>query len=161
MPDLENALSSFDEALKAGDISVHPGELDPNIFLHFDRPNGEPRLTYVRLKDKSVTALISFIQEQPVEGTLCWSVGWAVPKELRGQGRAGDAFLAALRELRHGLVRNGVKEFYIEAIVEDVNMASHRVAEKVVSSAVKRDVDRDAGVPVIQYLRKVDASSEI
>lgn len=161
LPDLTSAMESFEKALMAGDIAVQKCALDPLLFVYADAPNGEPRMTYVRLDGKKVTALVSFLHDQPVDGERCFGVGWAVPEELRGEGRAPEAFKAALRELRHGLARHGIARFYVEAVVGVDNPASQRVAEKVISPALKTDTDKFAGVPVIQYLRKIDSSTVV
>lgn len=159
MPDLESAMKSFEQAIKAGAIPVQPGALDGKLLVHLDRPNGEPRLTYARVDGNKVTAFVTFIQCEPVEGLRCYNVGWAVPSNLRGQGRAGEVFKAAVNELRHGLARNGVSAFYVEGVVDETNVASQRTAEKVISPPVKTGMDSEAGVPVVQYLRKIEATT--
>jgi RimJ/RimL family protein N-acetyltransferase len=69
-------------------------------------------------------------------------VGWAVPEELRGQGRAGEAFIAAIKELRHGFAPHGMTAFWVEGIVGADNKSSQRVAEKFISAPVSIDTDR-------------------
>lgn len=159
LPDVAGALKSFQQALDAGEVHIQPGTLDGQLFVHMDRPNGETRLTYVRLERKKVTAMVQFIPCDSVEGEPCFNVGWAVPEEIRGQGRAGEAFIAAVKELRHGFAPHGMACFWVEAIVGADNKASQRVAEKVVSAPISTDTDRFSGVPVVQYLRRIDAQT--
>lgn len=161
LPDVASALKSFQQALNAGKIRLQPGALDGKLFVHMDRPNGELRLTYVRLECRKVTAMVQFIPCDPVEGEPCFSVGWAVPKELRGQGRAGEAFIAAVKELRHGFAPQGMATFWVEAVVGADNKVSQRVAENVISAPVATDSDSFAGVPVVQYLRRIDAQTTL
>ncbi len=163
LPDLEAALSSFQQVLQAGIIDVQPGALDKTLFVHIDRPTGdEHRLTYVRLQGKEVTAMVQLLPDQPYEGEPCFSVGWAVPKHLRGQGRAAEAFTAAIKELRNGVKRSGMTAFYVEAVIGEDNIASQRTAEKVIApTPVLRDLDKDAGVPIVQYVRRIDATTEL
>ena len=161
LPDLASALASFQQAFGAGFIQLQPGVLDPSIYVFMDSPNGEVRLTYVRLKARTVTALVQFIPTEEVEGEPCFSVGWAVPAEFRGSGRSGEAFLAALRELRHGMSRQGMNAFWVEGVVGADNIASQRMAEKVISAPTKTGTDKFADVPVVQYLRRVDAQTEL
>lgn len=156
LPDVAGALESFQQALDAGDIHIQPGALDGELFVHMDRPNGETRLTYVRLEHKKVTAMVQFIPCDKVEGEPCFSVGWAVPEELRGQGRACEAFIAAVKELRHGFAPY-MAAFWVEAVVGTDNIASQHVAEKVISVPISTDTDKFAGVPIVQYLRRIDA----
>jgi hypothetical protein len=161
LPDVAGALQSFQQAFDAGQISLRAGTLDGNIFVHLDRPNGELRLTYVRTEHGTVTAMVQFIRCDPVEGEPCFSVGWAVPAAYRDQGRAGEAFIAAIKELRHGLAPTGVKAFWVEGIVGADNKASQRVAEKVISAPVSTDTDSRAGVPIVQYLRRIDEQTTL
>ncbi len=161
LPDLSLALRSFQQALDNGQIALRPGSLDAQLFVHLDRPNGELRLTYVRLEQAKVTALVQFIQADPVAMEPCFSVGWAVPEELWGQGRVGEAFMAAVKELRHGMAPQGMTAFWIEGIVGADNKASQRAAEKVISAPVATDTDSHAGVPVVQYIRRIDAQTQL
>lgn len=96
---------------------------------------------------------------EPVEGESCFNVGWAVPEEFRGQGRTGEAFIAAIKELRHGIRPSGITAFWVEAVVGTDNIASQHVAEKIISAPVSRDTDCFAGVPIVQYLRRIDADA--
>jgi hypothetical protein len=89
------------------------------LFVHRDAPNGPPeyRFTYVRLKGKTVTAMVIFAAQPPEDGKPCFAVGYAVPKRFQKQGRAKDILVAAIADMQAGLVRDGIPEFYIEAIV--------------------------------------------
>lgn len=161
LPDIAGALKSFQQAYNAGEIRLQPGALDPELFMHMDRPNGELRLTYVRLEGKKVTAMVQFVPCDAVEGEPCFNVGWAVPEEWRGQGRSGEAFIAAVKEIRHGFAPHGMAAFWIEGVVGADNLASQRVAERVISAPMATDIDSTAGVPVVQYLRRIDAQTQL
>lgn len=162
LPDLMSAMESFQQALNAGDIQLRPGELDSDLYLHMDRPQGEIRLTYVRLQGDRVTAMVQFLPAEPYEGERCFSVGWAVPEKFRGRGRASEAFLAAIREMRNGFSRHPeFKGFWIEGVVGEENKASQKVAEKVISAPVQIGIDKNAGVPIFQYFRWIDGNTEI
>lgn len=157
LPDIAGALKSFQSALSAGEIRLQRGALDKEIYAYMDQPNGEIRMTYVRLEhQRKVTAMVQFIPCDRVDGEPCFSVGWAVPEKLRGQGRAGEAFIAAVKELRHGFAPHGMTVFWVEGIVGADNTASQRVAEKVISAPVSTNIDSSAGVPIVQYLRRID-----
>lgn len=161
LPDVTSALNSFQQALLLGGLSVQPGALDSTLFVHLDKPNGVSRLTYVRLDGKKVTTMVQFIPCDPVEGEPCFSVGWAVPEDLRGQGRACEVFIAAVKEMRHGFSPKGMKALWVEGVVGVDNKASQRAAEKVISAPVATETDRYAGVPVVQYLRRIDSQTQL
>jgi hypothetical protein len=54
MTDPSDALKSFQQALVDGEIQLQRGQIDPGLFVHLDRPNGQPRFTYVRLQRQTV-----------------------------------------------------------------------------------------------------------
>jgi len=161
LPDVSSALKSFQQALAENAISVQNGSLDREMLVHMDRPNGETRLTYARVTGHTVVALIQFIPCDPYDGEPCFNAGWAVAKAYQGQGRAREAVIAALKEMRNGLTRAGIKAFLVEAIVGEDNLASQRLAEKVLSGPVKKSIDSFSGDPIVQYLRRVDAQTEL
>ena len=57
--------------------------------------------------------------------------------------------------MKNGMARNGLKTFYVEAIVGMHNTASQRVAAKVISDKPVATTDAASGLPALQYLRKV------
>src|ERR1700722_4862814 len=114
MTDPSNALRSFQQELLRSGIQLPCGVLDKNLYVHVDEPNGERRFTFVRLEGKTVTAFVEFGSCEPIEGTRCFAIGYAVPEAYRNQGRAKEAVSAAISEMQHELGRFGV--FYVEAI---------------------------------------------
>lgn len=161
LPDVAGALKSFQQALAANAITVQRGDLDRDMLVHMDSPNGETRLSYARMAGRTVVALVQFIPCDPIEGEPCFNVGWAVAEAYRRQGRAYGAVVAAIKEMQNGFNRAGMKSFWVEAIVGEDNVASQRLAEKVLSEPVKKASDSYSGDPIIQYLRRIDAQSEL
>lgn len=161
LPDVSSALKSFQQALIENAIQVQRGDLDRKMLVYMDQPNGETRLTYARVSGRTVVALIQFVSCDPYEGEPCFNVGWAVAEDFQGQGKAHEAVVAALKEMRNGFTRAGMKAFWVEAIVGEDNVASQRLAEKVLSSPIKRGADSFSGDLIVQYLRRVDAQMEL
>jgi hypothetical protein len=105
-----------------------------------------------------VTAFVEFAPCEPIEGTPCFAIGYAVPEAYRNQGRAKDAIRAAISEMQNGFSRM-MPAFYIEAIVGGDNKPSQRVAEQIISSNTPRPVtDKLSGLPAFQYLQKIEAA---
>lgn len=151
------ALLSFQRALAGRKISPARGDLDPTILVLKDDPNGLLRLTYARVRAGRVTALVNFVVADPVEpGVPCFNMGYAVHKDLRGQGRAKELVTAAIAELQNGLARNGVRSFHVEAIVGTDNVESQHVAAATVSGHAQPGIDHPSQVPILQYIRRVD-----
>lgn len=161
LPDIELALESFQSALSNREITLTQCTRDKNLYLLVDTPNGETRLTYVRLDGIRVTAMTQAIPCDPYQGEPCFNVSWVVPMELRGGGRAVEVFKAALNEMSFGFHKAGMAAFWVEAIVDVSNKISQRVAAKAMATEAIESVDGVAGVPVYQYLRHIECGSEI
>lgn len=156
MTDPLTALKSFQDALANDVLSLQPGIIDRELFVHLDHPNGLTRLTYVRLDCRTVTALAMFVQVDPLEGIPCFQIGYAVPERYRAQARAKDIVAAAIAELKRGLTGNGVPAFYIEAVVGTDNEPSKRVASAAISTSPVQITDDVSGLPAFHYVRKVE-----
>ncbi len=155
MTDPTDALTSFQEVLLVGRIDLQRCVIDTELYVHVDRPNGMPRLSYVRLEGKTVTTFVNFVSCDPIDGTPCFQIGYAVPERYRGQGRAKDTVSAAIAEMQAGLGRNGISNFYVEAIVGVDNLASRRVAEQAISPTASAITDEVSGQPALQFLREI------
>ncbi|MCX4149928.1 MULTISPECIES: GNAT family N-acetyltransferase [Paraburkholderia] len=156
MTDPTDTLKAFQNALRDGLFTPERCELDRELFVHLDHPNGKPRFTYVRLEGETVTSLGVFVVVEPIEGVACFHLGYAVPPVYRGHGFASDLVLAAIGEMRHGFGRAGVKNFCIEAVVGADNAASQRVAEKIGFGEPKEITDQVRGKPALQYVLQVN-----
>ncbi|HEX4427326.1 MAG TPA: hypothetical protein VH079_18135 [Terriglobales bacterium] len=157
MTDPSDGMKSFQKELRRGGIAIQVTKTDPNLFVHLDAPNGPPeyRFTYVRLKKKTVTAMVIFAAEPPEDGKPYFSVGYAVPKRFRKQGRAKDILVAALADMQAGLFRNGFPVFYIEAIVGADNGASRKIAEQIISDEPAAITEKLSGLPAFKYVRRI------
>jgi hypothetical protein len=156
MTDPFAALQSFQEAFANGALSLERGAIDPELFIHVDHPNGSTRFTYVRLDHRTVIALVMFALADPLEGSPCLQIGYAVPERYRAQGRAKDIVVAAIAELKKGLTGNGVPAFYIEAVVGMDNEPSMRVAAATISTSPVQTTDQVSGLPALHYVLKVE-----
>lgn len=147
MADPFDSLKSFEKAFDNRELQLQRGEVDRELFVHADRPQGEMRLTYARVQRKSVTALAIAVLAEPIEGIPCFQLGVAVPEAYRGQGRAKNIAEAAIAEMKSGFARNNIRTFYVEAIVGAHNEPSQRVAAAVISDAPNKVTDELSGLP--------------
>ncbi|MDR7134517.1 RimJ/RimL family protein N-acetyltransferase [Lysobacter niastensis] len=154
MTDPSLAMASFQEELRQSGVELERGRIDPEIHVFADNADGRPRLTYVRLQGRTVTAYASFVIGDPIDDSPCFQVGYAVPAKYRNQGRARDVLRAAITELQNGFAGN--PPFYVEAVVGVDNPASQRVAEQVLSTEPETITDRVSGLPALHYVRKVE-----
>ncbi len=157
MTDPSDGMKSFQKELRRGGIAIQVTKTDPNLFVHLDAPNGPPeiRFTYVRLRGKTVTAMVIFAAQPPEDGKPYFAVGYAVPKRFQKQGRAKDILVAALADMQDGLFRNGFPEFYIEAIVGAANVASRKIAEQVISDEPEAITEGLSGLPAFKYVHRI------
>lgn len=139
-----------------GEIELVRGSIDPKVAVHRDCPQGQMRLTYVRLSPrKFVEAMAIFTPVEPIERLPTFQVGYAVPPECRGKGFAKAIVEAGIAEMKNGFGQNGIKTFWVEAVVGTDNLASQRVAEAILSKHGNPTTDVHSGVAALQYARKV------
>lgn len=157
MTDPSDGMKSFQKELRRGGIAIQVARTDPNLFVHRDEPKGPPeiRFTYVRIKGTTVTAMVIFAAQPPENGKPYFAVGYAVPKKFQKQGRAKEILVAAIADMQAGLARNGMPEFYIEAIVGADNMASRKIAEQIISNEPAAITEKLSGLPAFKYVRKI------
>jgi hypothetical protein len=150
-----DAFVAFEPALKRGDLKVQPGEVHPDILVHFDSPNGEMRLTYAKVRGESLVAIAIIVRAEPLNGLPVFQIGYAVPQHLRKRGLAKEIAQAAIDEFTNGIARGGITSFYIEAVVGVRNVASQKVAGHVIGGQPEEIEDDDSGEPALQYTRKI------
>ncbi len=78
-----------------------------------------------------------------------------MPKKFQKQGRAKEILVVAIADMQAALARNGMPEFYIEAILGADNMASRKIAEQVISNGPEAITENLSGLPAFKYVRKV------
>ena len=155
MTDPLDALLSFQQALLNGEIRLHAGELDPELYVHASQSGDAPQFTYVRLQGLMVKGFVVMAMTEPKDDLPCFQASVAIPEAYRGQGSAKNILEAAMAELKNGLSRNNAHSLYVEVIAGDDNEACKRLAESTISKtpvAVRDDV---SGEPALQYVRKL------
>lgn len=155
LPDPMVSLQSLQQQVRKG-MPTHPGALSPSIHVFADKPAGVQRYSYARLEQGRVKALAIFVFCDPIDGIPCFNLGYAVPEFYRNRGYASEMIEKGIAELRHGLGRHGIKAFYVEAVVSKDNVASQRVASKIISPTYTETTDAETGYPILAYGRLVE-----
>jgi GNAT superfamily N-acetyltransferase len=106
-----------------------------------------------------VQAIALFGLTEPIQGVPCFQIGCAVAESMRGQGIGAKLLQQAIEELRHGLSRTPMKEFYLEAIVSTANVASNRMVKRLIADTPEPGIDHFSQEPIFQYLRKVQCGA--
>ncbi|HGK6853664.1 MAG: GNAT family N-acetyltransferase [Gammaproteobacteria bacterium] len=154
LTDPMDALVSLQQEVRRG-MTTNPTSQGKDIRVVFDKPNGIARYTYARIEHGRVKAIAILHVHTPIDGIPCFALGYAVPEAYRNRGWAKQIVEAGIQELSAGLGRHGVKQFYVEAVVGQDNVASQRVATAVVSSTHRESTDQESGLPVFCYARLV------
>ena len=136
--DVMDALNGFEDALNRREIHIQPGDVDQNISVHLDRPDGvSRRFTYAFGttgedigKDFEVACVAVMVEEPSRDGISTWGASYAVAPRHRKQGFGTNIFAIACRELHAGLQRNGTNKVRIVVVIDEDNTASIRIAEK-------------------------------
>lgn len=149
------ALVSLQKEVRRG-MPTNPTDLNPGVRVVLDHPNGITRYTYARIEHGRVKSIALFVHHEPINGVPSFNLGYAVPEAYRNRGWATAIVEQGIQELRQGLGRHGVKSFYVEAVVGTENLASQRVASKVISDAPVAGTDSESGEPILAYTRLVE-----
>ena len=155
MTDPSDALPLFQKALVLGQIPMQRGTLDKSLYLATDEINGHHRLSYMKLRDKTILVLVQFVDAGRLEGIPCFQAGYAVPEAFRGQGLANATFKAALTEMVRGF--GGFGDFFVETVVGLDNLASQKISEAVLGGVPQQIADSPSGKPALRYLRRCSA----
>ena len=156
MPEIANpmdALLSLQPAIDGGEVALQACAGHKDLWMLVDFPNGEPRTTYVVLEVGLAQCIVQFLPADPIDGVPCLSIGYATMEAARNRGLASATLSKAIRDMRAGLRRNGVRSFYVEAIVSTLNRPSQKVAERALGPAAKSATDHFSGEPVLQFVK--------
>ncbi|NWA23913.1 GNAT family N-acetyltransferase [Pseudomonas gingeri] len=155
MTDPLAALVSLQVEVRRG-MPTHPTENYRTVRVAVDEHNGRVRYTYAKIEHGRVKALSMFVTVDPIGGIACFQVGYAVPEAYRGRGWATEILGQGIEELRKGLGRHDVKQFYVEAVVGSSNLASQKVAAKVISQSPLQTTDCYSGEAALAYTRLIE-----
>lgn len=143
------ALQSFQRDLDR--LFLTPTSSDPNLFYYLDEPQGTVRMAFVRLEDRTVTAMATFFATAPVNGVMDFHGFYAVPEAYRNQGRAKDILGAAVRQIQQGIGDTGMRAIHVSVMVEADNTIAQRVAAAAISPTPSNVTDQATGRPALLY----------
>jgi GNAT superfamily N-acetyltransferase len=139
----EKNFDEFKRAISKDLIKCQQGEIHSDILVHVDRPDGTPRFTYGLMGSSSrLKASCVAVTSAPYNGKQCFDVGVATFEKFRKQGHGKLILEKAIDELKNGLNRNGINEFYIELKVDEGNEASHRLCNHFCDETIDKDTGR-------------------
>ncbi|AUI88829.1 hypothetical protein BS333_20865 (plasmid) [Vibrio azureus] len=133
----ELGLTIFQKALNKNLIKTQKGEIHPEIQVYSDTPKGKPRFSYALMATGTrVKSFCVAIVGEPYKKKLCFDIGVSTFHKFRKQGNAETILMKAIEELKYGLSRNNITEFYIELKVDKENEASHKLCQKFADETI-------------------------
>ena len=150
------ALLSLQQAVTAGDPLVNPQAIGEGYVMMYDEPNGGKRFSYAKIINREVQALSIFGLVDPIDGVPCFSVGYAVNENHRGHGLAVEAVNKGIKEMTTGFSRTRMRSFYVEAMIDETNIHSIKVSEKLFPGPGVRTNEHETGTPSL-YFKKLIA----
>ncbi|BBQ10981.1 MULTISPECIES: GNAT family N-acetyltransferase [Stenotrophomonas] len=130
----EEGLRQVAIAAKNGDIDFQRGRVHEDIFAHADQPAGMMRLTYVMISptvENEVIARCVMLLDRVEANTPVFQMDWAVLESYRGQGFGIAVALKSLMEFTNGMQGKLKSGYVIEAVVDEGNDASLKIARKI------------------------------
>lgn len=156
MADPMNSLSLLQQAIDERIVRFQRCEIFSDIAVYFDKPNDTPRFTYAYLENSVAQSIALFVMVEPVEKTPCFQMGWATIETMRRNGLATNVVCKAVEELKNGIKRNGIDQFYIEAIISEANIGSQRLAARIFIDAPKPCTDSISEEKALHYLKLLE-----
>lgn len=155
MTDPMSALTQLQTDLDKKVVQLTPCEIHRELGMIADQPNGKTRFTYALMEGKDVHAVSLFVLVESIDGLPCFTIGYAVVENKRGKGVGAKIVNQGIDELRNRFKRNGIPEFYIEAIISKANEPSNRLAKKMFSVIPESITDCYSGEASFRYVGKV------
>ncbi|WP_229711240.1 GNAT family N-acetyltransferase [Agarivorans gilvus] len=149
-----NALMSLQTEIFNG-IPLRSCAAHPSLKMFYDQPNGRPRFTFAKVESQLIKAFAVVAITETIQSLPCVNLGYAVPPEYRQQGLGTEIVKLSINELKAEFKRNGVNEFYVEAVVGVQNIASQRLAAKLLSANFEKIKDDVSGEDAYYYCLKV------
>lgn len=155
----EEGLKQVAIAIKKGLISLQQGKVFNDIYAHADSPAGVPRLTYVMFSPSVQNQVIArcVILFDRTQGDIpVWQIDWAVLDQYRGKKFGISVAAKALAEFASGMKGKMTKGFFIEAVVDEGNEASKKIARAILGNE-EVIFNKATGSNVHSFLRQFDA----
>lgn len=144
-------LCSLQRALDRGGL-VNFIEVDADYKMIYDEPNGRKRFWYPKIINGEVQALATFgLESGAHKGTDRYSLNYAVSEKYRGRGLAIEAVNTGVEDLKSRL-----KRFYLEALIEETNIHSIKVAKKLFPGAGIPTIDDESGKPALLFFELIE-----
>lgn len=149
------ALNKTQAALDTGAV-LDMSQIDHDFCIIVDdETSSGKRQTVVKIFENEIQALAIFGEEDPLNGIVCFSVGYAVKESYRRRGLAVEVVNKDVARLTENLRGSEVKRFYLEAMVDRTNLPSIKFAEKFFSVSGRSSEDSQSGTPSLHFAKLI------
>lgn len=151
----EEGLKQISLAISAGSIELQQGQMFEDIYAHADTPEGAPRFSYVMFSptvQNMVIARCTIILNSNNDGLTSWQMDWAVHKNYRGKRFGSTIAQKALIEFANGMEGMLPNGFIIEAIVDQGNEPSIKIAQSLIGEE-EIIIDKSSGKKIHNFLK--------
>ena len=151
----EEGLRLVSLAAAKGEIQFQQGRVHADIFAHLDSPGGVSRLTYVMVSptvQNQVIARCVIAMNRAERDVPIWQMDWAVLEAYRRQSFGLTIAVKSLLEFTNGMQGRFKNGYAIEAVVDEGNEASLKIARAVLADE-KVIPNPHTGINVHSFLR--------
>lgn len=155
----EEGLKQIAIAIKNSAIDIEQGRVSRDIYMHADSPAGTPRITYIMFSptiQNQVIARCVILFDRVQNGIPIWQIDWAVLSEYRNKKFGAAVAQKALMEFISGMSGKLKSGFFIEAIVDEDNEASKKIARALIGGE-EIIFNKTTNANVHSFLKKFNA----
>lgn len=141
-------LLGLQQALNTG---AQGGQLSENYVAFHDVIENENRYWFAKVVEGEVLSLATFRENEPVKGVSSYSINYNVAEKHRRRGLAVEVVNKGIDELKINFRR----PFYIDAIIDEKNINSIKVAQKIFPGPGIKTKDHFTGAPSVLFHKLV------
>lgn len=148
------ALRDLQQAMDKG-IPLGLRDLDDEYKARYDEFENGRRFLFAKIVNKEVQALSIFGIVDPIDGIECWAVGIAVSERYRKLGFAAEAVNKGVEELKKIFKQTTLPQFYIEAVIDESNHPSIKLAEKLFTIDRQKIIEGESEKPALWFKKLI------
>ncbi|OOF88798.1 hypothetical protein BKG94_04270 [Rodentibacter ratti] len=161
MSDPMRALLSLQEELSNNRITLLNCK-NSELHMCFDKPEGIPRFTYVKINRGEIQSFCNFVLSDPIDKTPCFQIGYAVPQKFQNKGFGKEIAKLALIEFLTNMFRaSDSKSLYIESVISINNLASQKITDYILSTEPEQITDSFSNEKMFCYQKLFSTLDEL
>ena len=152
----EEGLTQIAIAIKNNAIKLEQGRIFNDIYVHADFPNNIPRVSYVVFSPSVQNQVIGrcvILLDRNHEGIPIWQIDWAVLTQYRSKGFGTSIATKAIIEFVNGMKGKLKQGFFIEAVVDENNEASKKIARSILGNE-QITFNKSTGLHVHSFIKR-------